>query len=236
MEKNSPVIRLPDHEICREKRSAGGIHNFHRRFRMKKKLRLLLVRRRWNNINWRGVTGDQSSNTRTSDGALIQQQRKWTPPCHTIFKCLIPSLLAVVAVKYQAISEDPSRTRPLHTWSFLISIFLYSLILFAAKPSQKHFDNYLKSLGRVALASGVVSSLSLISLLLPSFPGLLLLCTSWALFILLSAFSIVQYCTYNSLFVGIKTPFHIAICSARNLFTGWSFSQQPPSKGTRPPV
>ncbi|KAL3516939.1 hypothetical protein ACH5RR_023841 [Cinchona calisaya] len=171
-----------------------------------------------------------------SDGALIQQQWKWTPPCHTIFKWLIPSLLAVVAVKYQAISEDPSGTRPLHTWSFLIAMFLYSLVLFAAKQSRKHYHKHLQSLGRVALASGVVSSLSLLSLLLPHFLGLFLLYTSWALSLLISAFPVIQYCTYNRLLTGIKTFLDITICKARNLFTAWDFSQQPPPQGTRPPV
>ncbi|KAL3516940.1 hypothetical protein ACH5RR_023842 [Cinchona calisaya] len=218
----------PDHEI-REKRSAGGIHRFHKRLRMKKKLRLLLRRRC---SNWRA---GNNRNARSSDGA-IEQQSNWTPPCHTIFKYLIPSLLAVVAVKYQAISKDPCRTRPLHTWSFLISIFLYSLVLFAAKQSRKRYGNYLKSLDRAALASGVVSSLSLISLLLPHFPGLLLLYTSWALSVLILAFSIIPYCTCNWLLAGIKTFLDITICNSRNLFTAWDFSQQPPPQATRPPV
>ncbi|KAL3516938.1 hypothetical protein ACH5RR_023840 [Cinchona calisaya] len=222
MKKNFPTVIRPDHDICGEKRSAGGIHHTFQRLRMKKKLRLLL-RRRWNNNSNRG-----------SDGALIQQQWKWTPPCHTIFKCLIPSLLAVVAVKYQAISKDPSRTRPLHTWNFLISVFLYSLVLFAVKQSIKHNHKHLQRLGRVAFASGVVSSLSLISLLLPYIPSLLLVYTSWALFVLISTFPIIKYTL-----VQIKG---ICISSARILFTGpplqgTSIQQPPPQpQGTRPPV
>ncbi|KAL3516934.1 hypothetical protein ACH5RR_023836 [Cinchona calisaya] len=213
--ENSPAIR-PDHEI-KGKRS-GSVHHFHK-LRMKKKLQLF--RRR---------------NSRSSPEALIQQQWKWTPPCHTIFKCLIPSLLAVVGVKYQAISKDPFKTRPLHTWSFLISIFLYSLILFAAKQSRNRCHKHLQSLGRVALASGAVSSLSLISLLLPHFPGLLLLYTAWALSVLISTFPIIQYCTCNRLLTGIKTILDITICNSRNLLTAWDFSQQPPPQATRPPV
>ncbi|KAL3516935.1 hypothetical protein ACH5RR_023837 [Cinchona calisaya] len=166
-------------------------------------------------IRW-GGDQSQSSNTRTSDGALIRQHGDWTPPCHIIFKFFIPSLLAVVAVKYQAISKDPSTTRPFQTWSFLISIFLYSLVLFAANQSRKLYDNYLKSLDRFALACVVVSSLSLIALLLPRFPGLLVLCTSWALTVLISTFPVVR-CTYNGLFTRIKTALDSA---ARKLFTG----------------
>ncbi|KAL3516937.1 hypothetical protein ACH5RR_023839 [Cinchona calisaya] len=161
------------------------------------------------------------------DGALIQQQWKWTPPCHTIFKYLIPSLLAIVAVKYQAINKDPSRTRPLQTWSFLIAILLYSLVLFAAKQSRNRCNRYLESLGRAALASGVVSSLSLISLLLPYIPSLLLLYTASALFVLISTFPIIQRTLAQ-----IKTALGMCICSAGNLFTG----PPPQPQGTRPPV
>ncbi|KAL3537007.1 hypothetical protein ACH5RR_000373 [Cinchona calisaya] len=119
-----------------------------------------------------------------------KQESNTTPPFHPVFKFLIPSLLAVVAFKYQGSSEDPSKTHPLQTWSFVLAIFIYSLIksfAIAIKQPQNQSAKFLQFLKLAALASGVVSSLLLVSLLLPRFPGLILLYTSWALFAIISA-------------------------------------------------
>ncbi|KAL3537004.1 hypothetical protein ACH5RR_000370 [Cinchona calisaya] len=169
-----------------------------------------------------------------------KQESNTTPPFHPVFKFLIPSLLAVVAFKYQGSSEDPSKTHPLQTWSFVLAIFIYSLITSFAitiKQPQNQSAKFLQFLKLAALASGVVSSLLLVSLLLPRFPGLILLYTSWALFAIILAWPILQMATCNWLLRGTKIVLDVLMVVPMNSFTGWNFIHRPPPQEVAaPPV
>lgn len=135
--------------------------------------------------------------------------------CHTVLKYLIPSLFGVVSEKCQAKSEDPFETQPLQTWSFVAAILSYSLLFLAMKKLQNSCHKYVDALNGVAFASGVLSSFSLLSLLLPYYPGLVLLEASWALSAAIAAWPLLQ-CTYYSLFSGIQMLFNGLISHARS--------------------
>lgn len=82
----------------------------------------------------------------------------------SVFKTLISSFLAVAALKYQGKPKDPFEAKPIVTWCFLVSIFLYYLTILGFLMK----NNYSPILiSRLALAFGALSFLSLLSLFLP---------------------------------------------------------------------
>ena len=150
-----------------------------------------------------------------------------TPTCHKVLKYLIPSLSGFVSVKYQAKSEDPFETHPLQTWSFVAATISYALLFLAMKQLQNRCYKYVDILNGVAFASGVLSSFSLLSLLLPYHPGLVLLKASWALSAAIAAWPLLQ-CTCYWLFSGIQMLLNGLRSHARSLLTAWNLRQQAP--------
>ncbi|CAK9162521.1 unnamed protein product [Ilex paraguariensis] len=98
---------------------------------------------------------------------------KSSPPSHEIFKYLVPLLFALVATKYQAKNEDPFEAHPINMWCFVIATIIYSIALGIRKQNKICVAKYLQIIDHVILISGALSTVSLLSVLLPRFLGFL---------------------------------------------------------------
>ena len=116
----------------------------------------------------------------TSYYSAKEQGFTFSPPCHGVFKYFIPSLMAVVALKFKNKNIDPFETHPVNMWAFVISTCIYFLILGILKELQNSCANYHQILGHIILISGALSSVSLLSLILPTQLGCLIFII-WAL-------------------------------------------------------
>jgi len=109
-----------------------------------------------------------------------EQGFTFSPPWHGVFKYFVPSLMAVVALKFDSKNIDPFETHPMNMWAFVISTCIYFLILGLLKELQNSCANYDQILGHVLLLSGALSSVSLVSIILPTQLGRLIFII-WAL-------------------------------------------------------
>ncbi|KAL3537001.1 hypothetical protein ACH5RR_000367 [Cinchona calisaya] len=163
----------------------------------------------------------------------------WRPPpdYYKVFKYTIPSLIGLVAVKFQGKSEDPFKANPAPSWSSLAAFCMHSVIVLIIKQFQYHPTRFMQFLSRVEFASAVVASLSLISLLLPDSSNLVLLYISWILFTIISGWPKFQF-AYNWLLERIKTVSTTLLSFfASNMLIGPNVAQQQPQlSATEPPV
>ncbi|CAK9159389.1 unnamed protein product [Ilex paraguariensis] len=83
---------------------------------------------------------------------------------------LVPLLLALVAIKCQAKSEDPFETRPINIWCFGLAKCIYCLAIGIMNQMQTRVAKYYQIFDHVVLVSGTLSSVSLASILFPRFP------------------------------------------------------------------
>ncbi|CAL5435828.1 unnamed protein product [Camellia sinensis] len=100
---------------------------------------------------------------------------KSSPPCQAIFKYLIPTLVALLAMKYNGKTENPFEAHPANMWTFFIAICIYCLALGLIQEMKIDSAIYTQMLGYLAIISGTVSCVSLISIFLPDLPGKLVL-------------------------------------------------------------
>ncbi|CAK9159385.1 unnamed protein product [Ilex paraguariensis] len=98
---------------------------------------------------------------------------KSSPPSHEIFKYLVPLLFALVATKYQARNEDPFEAHPINMWCFVIATIIYGLVLGIRKQNTLRVAKYSQIIDHVILFFGALSSVSLLSVLLPRCLGFL---------------------------------------------------------------
>ncbi|CAK9159391.1 unnamed protein product [Ilex paraguariensis] len=96
-----------------------------------------------------------------------------SPPSHEIFKYLVPLLFAAVATKCQVKNEDPFEARPINMWCFVIATIIYGIALGIMERNKNHVAKYLHIIDHVILVSGALSSVSLLSVLLPCGLGFL---------------------------------------------------------------
>ncbi|KAL7169018.1 hypothetical protein ACSBR2_034110 [Camellia fascicularis] len=101
---------------------------------------------------------------------------KTPPPCQAIFKYLIPTLVALLAVKYNGKTENPFQAHPANMWTFFIARCIYCLALGLIQEMKIDSPIYSKILGHLTFISGTVSCVSLVSIFLPDLPGKLVLC------------------------------------------------------------
>ncbi|KAK3195134.1 hypothetical protein Dsin_026444 [Dipteronia sinensis] len=90
-------------------------------------------------------------------------------PYHAVFGFLIPLLVGVLQVNNQGFE-----THPANLWAFLLATLVYCFAFVADFKSQYYNPSYAKLYGLVAVISGSLSSVSLISLFLPDLPGRLI--------------------------------------------------------------
>ncbi|TXG62630.1 hypothetical protein EZV62_009624 [Acer yangbiense] len=115
---------------------------------------------------------------------------------HTVFKFLIPVLVALLQVDYQSKRLSPFSTHPLNMWVFFAATCSYCLGLLV----EKEFQN--QCIHGIILSSGALSSISLASIFLPRPVGWLCLGLWTVLPIMLAKHSIKQ--TYEWLKHKIK--------------------------------
>ncbi|CAK9153538.1 unnamed protein product [Ilex paraguariensis] len=102
-----------------------------------------------------------------------EQNVKSSPSSMAVFKYLVPVLVALVAMKYQAKNEDPFEARPINMWCFCIAICIYCLAKGRRNKIQSSVANYSPIIDHVILLFGALASVSLILVLLPRIPELL---------------------------------------------------------------
>ncbi|KAL0007794.1 hypothetical protein SO802_009296, partial [Lithocarpus litseifolius] len=90
-------------------------------------------------------------------------------PTHVVFVFLIQSLIGLIQVEYQSKSLSPFDTHPISMWTSFGAICIYSLGLATKMEPKARSASYSKVLSHVILISGVLSSASLASTLLPRF-------------------------------------------------------------------
>ncbi|KAK7822136.1 hypothetical protein CFP56_036970 [Quercus suber] len=88
-------------------------------------------------------------------------------PSHVIINFIIQSLIGLIQVEYQSKSLSPFHTHPISMRTFFAAISIYSMGLATKMELQTRSICYSKILNHVILISGVLSSASLASTLLP---------------------------------------------------------------------
>ncbi|KAL5794885.1 hypothetical protein ACOSP7_003479 [Xanthoceras sorbifolium] len=86
---------------------------------------------------------------------------------HTVFKYLIPVLIALLQVDYQSKPLSPFDTHPVNMWVFFVATCCYYLGFYIEKELQIHWPHYSQCISGVILSSGALSSISLASIFLP---------------------------------------------------------------------
>ncbi|CAK9159381.1 unnamed protein product [Ilex paraguariensis] len=104
-----------------------------------------------------------------------QQTVKTAPPCHKVFKYLVPMLIALLAIKCQAKGVDPFETSLINMWCCCIAICIYYLAMGIRNHIQTRTIKYSRILNHVMLIFGTISSVSLLSVIFPHFPRQLIL-------------------------------------------------------------
>ncbi|KAK7390191.1 hypothetical protein VNO78_25490 [Psophocarpus tetragonolobus] len=83
------------------------------------------------------VKPKKTSSTSTSSTKKYQLLGFSLFPCHEIFMFLNQQFLGALQVEYQNKSKSPFETHPIHMWTFLTSICLYSDSCFQNQPKPK---------------------------------------------------------------------------------------------------
>ncbi|KAL3537008.1 hypothetical protein ACH5RR_000374 [Cinchona calisaya] len=188
-------------------------------------------RKRFPRCNYRRSGSDTLPRYTRNEIAEQHSMIRRRPHYYKVFKYTIPSLIGLVAVKYQGKSEDPFKANPAPSWSSVAAVFMHSVIVLIIKHCQSHPTGFMQFLSRVEFASAVVLSLSLMSLLLPDSYGLVFPYISWTLFTIISAWPKFHF-TYNWLLTRIKPVTNVITSFARNFFTGPNIARKP----TLPPA
>ncbi|KAK4592996.1 hypothetical protein RGQ29_017222 [Quercus rubra] len=105
--------------------------------------------------------------TLLSSTLINEQDFISSAPNHVVFNFIIQSLIGLIQVEYQSKSLSPFHTHPISMRTFFAAISIYSMGLLTKMELQTRSPCYSKILGHVILISGVLSSASLASTLLP---------------------------------------------------------------------
>ncbi|KAK4847451.1 hypothetical protein QYF36_002032 [Acer negundo] len=96
-------------------------------------------------------------------------------PYHAVFLFLNPLLVAVLqAANNQGTNRYSFETHPANLWVFLLATIVYCFAFVADIKSQDYNTSYAQLYSLVAVISGSLSSVSLISVFLPDLPGRLI--------------------------------------------------------------
>ncbi|KAK2650693.1 hypothetical protein Ddye_018182 [Dipteronia dyeriana] len=117
-------------------------------------------------------------------------------PYHAVFGFLIPLLVAVLQVNNQGTNRYSFQTHPANLWVFLLATLVYCFASVADFKSQYYNPSYAQLYSLVAVISGSLSSVSLISIFLPDLPGRLIF-IPWAFVsIVVSRYFIISLCCW----------------------------------------
>lgn len=118
-------------------------------------------------------------------------------PHQSIFLYLIPVLIGILGANVQGTTEPIFITHALNMWSFLVFQAMYCFALATDIESLFQQENSTNRSGIIAITSGSLSAISLVSTFLQGSTGHIILYVSWA-----CAVVIVVYHQYGRLFVG----------------------------------
>ena len=145
-------------------------------------------------------------------------------PYHAVFVFLNPLLVAVLQVNNQGTNKYSFETHPASLWVFLLATIVYCFAFVADIKSQDHNTSYAQLYSLVAVISGSLSSVSLISIFLPDLPGRLIF-ISWAFVsIVVSRSLIISLCCWLYQMI-MKTFFQVV--GIWNRFKGSGLTEQP---------
>ncbi|KAK3195083.1 hypothetical protein Dsin_026393 [Dipteronia sinensis] len=145
-------------------------------------------------------------------------------PYHAVFGFLIPLLIALLQVNDNGGSACYFETHPVNMWVFLLATFAYCIAFVADFQSKFYSTKYAKLSRFIAVISGSLSSVSIISIFLPPLLGPLIF-IPWAFMsIFLSRGFIVSICRW--FYQMIKIAFY-HIFDIWNRFRGCGLMEQP---------
>lgn len=87
--------------------------------------------------------------------------------CHAVYAFLITTLIGFIQIMYQNKSLTPFETHPTTIKTFFFTFYVYCSTL-VAKIALTHLTSYSQILIHINLIAGVISSLSLLTIFLPS--------------------------------------------------------------------
>lgn len=105
-------------------------------------------------------------------------------PWHAVFAFLNPLLIGLLQVKFQGTSVSPFDTNPAQFHTFLLATLVYCLAFATHMKCRRGPTNYTSLSGHMALISGSLSSISLVSIFLPRLLGRLIL-LSWIILLVI---------------------------------------------------
>ncbi|KAL5798827.1 hypothetical protein ACOSQ2_003647 [Xanthoceras sorbifolium] len=147
-------------------------------------------------------------------------------PYHAVFGFLIQLLIAVLQVNNQGTNKYSFETHPANLCAFLLATLVYCLA-FAADIKSRFYNprpSYAQLSSLVAVISGSLSSVSLISIFLPYLPGRLIFIV-WASFsIVASRRLIINICRWLYQMI-MKTFFQVV--GIWNRLKGSDMTEQP---------
>ena len=118
-------------------------------------------------------------------------------PYQFIFAYLIPVLVGILGANVQGTTQPIFKTHTLNMWSFLVSQAIYCFAFATDIKSLAQQENSTKRSGIIAITSGSLSAISLVSTFLQGSSGHIILYISWP-----CAVVIVVYHQYGRLFIG----------------------------------
>ncbi|CAK9159383.1 unnamed protein product [Ilex paraguariensis] len=171
----------------------------------------------------RGVRRKCEFDFHFSDSGSKQKFTSSSPPCHVVFKYLVPLLAALVTMQYQSKGKDPFEARPINMWCFCIATSIYCLAM--GIRNQIQTPKYLQILlSHVILVAGVLSSVSLGSVILPPrFRGQLIIFAVLVFLPIILARNILKR-GYVWIYNGVT---NVAALIIPNVVIGWNVTAEP---------
>ncbi|CAK9162520.1 unnamed protein product [Ilex paraguariensis] len=189
----------------------------------REKKRFMIVRRRMNKRRMIMCISKNDLLPRYASSGSKQKFTSSSPPCHVVFKYLVPLLAALVTMQYQSKGKDPFEARPINMWCFCIATSIYCLAM--GIRNQIQTPKYLQILlSHVILVAGVLSSVSLGSVILPPrFRGQLIIFAVLVFLPIILARNILKR-GYVWIYNGVT---NVAALIIPNVVIGWNVTAEP---------
>ncbi|KAL5798829.1 hypothetical protein ACOSQ2_003649 [Xanthoceras sorbifolium] len=174
-----------------------------------------------------------TNSTKKKQGCLCHRQHNLTRS-HTVFKYLIPVLIALLQVDYQSKRLSPFGTHPLNMWGFLVATIIY---YFAAQIAVLQHDNHTVFFERsisVAAISGSLAAVLVVSMFLPASLGYLIF-IPWSFLPIIVAYRM-HYVLIHRACRRIQQMIMNIILKFSDVWSSFNFNGSSPSQQPRLPV
>ncbi|PON82949.1 hypothetical protein TorRG33x02_212450 [Trema orientale] len=142
-------------------------------------------------------------------------------PWHTVFAFLNPLLIGVLQVKCQGASLSAFDTDPANMYTFLLATLVYCFAFASnlkCRRRRRDWTNHALLFDHMALISGSLSSVSLVSVFLPGLPGQLIFFSWIILPVFLSRHLIFRICRWPYLWISKAiVTLHIEVVNRLNM-------------------